>query len=129
MVLGSAFGKPGLTVDTHFGRLARRLGMTEETDPVKVEKAVGPSSSPRSGRTCRSGWSTTAVACATRAYLRAGVPGREMVPQLRSGETDPEEAEKLLAYELKPGREELLEKFRAGYTRRQLQAEGYPLSA
>ena len=41
VVLGNAFGLPGITVDTHFGRLARRLGWTEETDPVKVEHAVG----------------------------------------------------------------------------------------
>jgi endonuclease-3 len=32
-----AFGLPGLPVDTHVGRLARRLGMTEQDDPVKVE--------------------------------------------------------------------------------------------
>ncbi len=41
VVLGNAFGVPGITVDTHFGRLARRLGWTDETDPVKVEHAVG----------------------------------------------------------------------------------------
>lgn len=36
-VLGDAFGVPGVTVDTHVGRLARRLGLTRDTDPVKVE--------------------------------------------------------------------------------------------
>jgi endonuclease-3 len=41
VVLGNAFGIPGITVDTHFGRLARRFRWTEETDPVKVEHAVG----------------------------------------------------------------------------------------
>ncbi len=41
VVLGNAFGVPGITVDTHFGRLSRRLGFTEETDPVKAEHAVG----------------------------------------------------------------------------------------
>ena len=40
VVLGNAFGIPGLTVDTHFGRLVRRLGWTEETDPVKTEMAI-----------------------------------------------------------------------------------------
>ena len=40
VVLGNAFGIPGLTVDTHFGRLVRRLGWTEETDPVKTEHAI-----------------------------------------------------------------------------------------
>lgn len=37
VVLGNAFGVPGLTVDTHVGRLSRRLGWTEHTDPEKVE--------------------------------------------------------------------------------------------
>jgi endonuclease III len=41
VVLGDAFGIPGITVDTHFGRLARRFGWTEQTDPVKVEHEVG----------------------------------------------------------------------------------------
>jgi endonuclease-3 len=40
VVLGDAFGVPGITVDTHFGRLARRFGWTAETDPVKVEHEV-----------------------------------------------------------------------------------------
>ncbi len=35
-----AFGLPGLPVDTHVGRLARRLGLTKEHDPVKVEHAL-----------------------------------------------------------------------------------------
>ena len=37
VVRSVAFGLPGLPVDTHVGRLARRLAMTAETDPVKVE--------------------------------------------------------------------------------------------
>jgi endonuclease-3 len=41
VVRGNAFGLPGITVDTHFGRLARRFGWTTETDPVKVEHEVG----------------------------------------------------------------------------------------
>jgi endonuclease-3 len=41
VVLGNAFGVPGITVDTHFGRLVRRFGWTSETDPVKVETEVG----------------------------------------------------------------------------------------
>ncbi len=35
-----AFGLPGLPVDTHVGRLSRRLGLTKELDPVKVEHAL-----------------------------------------------------------------------------------------
>ena len=41
VILGNAFGIPGITVDTHFGRLTRRWRWTAETDPVKVEHAVG----------------------------------------------------------------------------------------
>jgi endonuclease-3 len=41
VILGNAFGTPGITVDTHFGRLVRRWQWTEQTDPVKVEHAVG----------------------------------------------------------------------------------------
>jgi endonuclease III len=40
VVLGNAFGIPGITVDTHFGRLARRWRWTTNTDPVKVEADV-----------------------------------------------------------------------------------------
>jgi len=40
VVLGNAFGVPGLTVDTHFGRLVRRFGWTDLEDPVKVEAVV-----------------------------------------------------------------------------------------
>lgn len=38
VVLGNAFGVPGITVDTHLGRVARRLGLTAQDDPVKVER-------------------------------------------------------------------------------------------
>lgn len=41
VVLGNAFGVPGITVDTHFGRLARRFGWTNQTDPDKLEAEVG----------------------------------------------------------------------------------------
>jgi endonuclease-3 len=41
VVLGDAFDIPGLTVDTHFGRLVRRWGWTRQDDPVKVEQEIG----------------------------------------------------------------------------------------
>ena len=41
VALGNAFGVPGITVDTHVGRLSRRFGWTTEDDPVKVEHEVG----------------------------------------------------------------------------------------
>ncbi|MFM8272924.1 MAG: endonuclease III [Gemmata sp.] len=40
VVRGHAFEAPGVNVDTHVGRLARRLGLTRHTDPVKVERAL-----------------------------------------------------------------------------------------
>ncbi|MPY78131.1 MAG: endonuclease III [Actinophytocola sp.] len=41
VVLGEAFGVPGITVDTHFARLVRRWGLTDLDDPVKIEHAIG----------------------------------------------------------------------------------------
>jgi endonuclease-3 len=40
VVLGNIYQTPGITVDTHVGRLSRRLGFTKHTDPVKVELAL-----------------------------------------------------------------------------------------
>lgn len=40
VVLGNAFDTPGITVDTHVGRLARRWAWTRETDPVKAEMEI-----------------------------------------------------------------------------------------
>ena len=40
VILGNAYGIPGLVVDTHVGRLSRRLGFTEASDPVKVEQEM-----------------------------------------------------------------------------------------
>ncbi|MFO0944467.1 MAG: endonuclease III [Planctomycetota bacterium] len=41
VVLGNAFDTPGITVDTHVGRLSRRMGLTKHEDPVKVETDLG----------------------------------------------------------------------------------------
>jgi endonuclease-3 len=46
VVLSVDFGTPGLPVDTHVGRLSRRLGLTEESDPDKVERELGALVSP-----------------------------------------------------------------------------------
>lgn len=130
VVLGSAFGKPGLTVDTHFGRLARRMGMTEEKDPVKVEYAVAELFEPKdwthlSQRLVYHGRRI----CHSRKPACGACPVAQLCPSYGTGETDPEEAKKLLKYEMAPGREELHQKYLAGYTRRQLRAEGYSLGA
>jgi endonuclease-3 len=42
VVLGNAFGVPGIVVDTHVTRLSRRLGFTKESDPVRIEFALMP---------------------------------------------------------------------------------------
>lgn len=130
VVLGNAFGEPGLTVDTHFGRLARRLGMTEQEDPVKVEHDVAALFEPRD-------WTMLSHrlifhgrrVCHSRRPACGACPIARWCPSFGAGETNPEAAKDLLKYELAPGREDLLEKMRAGYTRRQLRAEGYSLSA
>jgi endonuclease-3 len=41
VILGNAYDVPGITVDTHFSRLTQRWQWTTETDPVKIEHAVG----------------------------------------------------------------------------------------
>ena len=38
VILGNAFDVPGIPVDTHVGRLSRRMGLTDHDDPVKVER-------------------------------------------------------------------------------------------
>jgi endonuclease-3 len=43
VVLGNAFGlNEGIVVDTHVARLSKRLGLTRQTDPVKIERALMP---------------------------------------------------------------------------------------
>ena len=43
VILGNAFGKnEGIVVDTHVARLSHRLGLTRETDPVKIEQDLMP---------------------------------------------------------------------------------------
>ncbi|MBA4395473.1 MAG: endonuclease III [Desulfobacca sp.] len=42
VVLGNAYGIPGVVVDTHVGRISQRLGLTREKDPVKIEFALMP---------------------------------------------------------------------------------------
>ncbi|WP_435200430.1 endonuclease III [Janibacter sp. GS2] len=106
VVLGNAFGVPGITVDTHFGRLARRLGWTDEEDPVKVERAVGELF-PRAEWTMLShvlifhGRRT----CHARRPACGACPVTRWCPSYGAGETDPDKAARLLKYELAPGAE------------------------
>ena len=41
VIPGNIFGIPGIVVDTHMARVSRRLGLTKEEDPVKIERALG----------------------------------------------------------------------------------------
>lgn len=130
VVLGNAFGKPGITVDTHFGRLSRRLGFTDLEDPVKVEHAVAELFEPKdwtqlSHRLVYHGRRI----CHSQKPACGACPIADLCPAYGAGETDETKAAKLLKYEMAPGRERLHLRFLQGATRRQLRAEGYSLSA
>jgi endonuclease-3 len=106
VVLGNAFGVPGLTVDTHFGRLVRRFGWTQETDPVKVEAAVA-------ALLPRKDWTQASHVlifhgrrtCHAKRPACGACPVARLCPSYGVGETDPVKARTLLAYELAPGAE------------------------
>ncbi|MEV7776856.1 endonuclease III [Kitasatospora sp. NPDC088351] len=101
VVLGNAFGVPGITVDTHFGRLARRFGWTTDEDPVKVEAAVAEIFP-------KSEWTMLSHRvvfhgrriCHSRKPACGACPIAPLCPSYGEGETDPEKARKLLKYEL-----------------------------
>ncbi|MFN2319813.1 MAG: endonuclease III [Dermatophilaceae bacterium] len=103
VVLGNAFGVPGITVDTHFARLVRRFGWTDETDPVAIEHAVG-AIFPRKDWTMLShvlifhGRRT----CHARRPACGACPVARLCPAYGEGETDPDKAQRLLKYELAP---------------------------
>ncbi|WP_156725625.1 endonuclease III [Streptomyces apocyni] len=101
VVLGNAFGVPGVTVDTHFGRLVRRWKWTDEEDPEKVEALV-----------CeifpKSEWTMLSHrvvfhgrrVCHSRKPACGACPIAPLCPSYGEGETDPEKARKLLKYEM-----------------------------
>jgi endonuclease-3 len=100
VVLGNAFGVPGITVDTHFGRLVRRFGWTGETDPDKVEAAVATLVEKRSwtmlshhvvwhGRRC----------CHAKKPACGACPLARLCPSFGLGPVDPVQAAKLVTTE------------------------------
>ncbi|MER6346205.1 endonuclease III [Streptomyces sp. NPDC001595] len=100
VVLGNAFGHPGITVDTHFQRLVRRWQWTEEADPDKIEAAVG-ALFPRGDWTDLSHhviWHGRRI-CHARKPACGACPIAPLCPAYGEGETDPEKAKKLLKYE------------------------------
>ena len=100
VVLGNAFGIPGITVDTHVGRLARRFGWTDQTDPVKAEHEIGALFAKRDwtmlshhliwhGRRC----------CHARKPACGACPVARWCPAYGEGPTDPAVAALLLRTE------------------------------
>lgn len=100
VVLGNAFDVPGITVDTHVGRIARRLGWTTNTDPVKVEYDLMDLFEPKDwvmlnhrliffGRRI----------CHSRKPACGACPVAKLCPSFGEGPTNKEEATKLLKME------------------------------
>jgi endonuclease-3 len=97
VVLGNAFGVPGITVDTHFGRLARRFAWTSEEDPVKVELEVG-------ALIPKSEWTMLSHRlifhgrrrCFARRPACGACPVAHLCPSYGIGEIDPVKAAKLV---------------------------------
>lgn len=100
VVLGNAFGRPGITVDTHFQRLVRRWQWTEQTEPDKIEAAVG-------ALFPKTEWTMLSHhvifhgrrICHARKPACGACPIAPLCPAYGEGETDPEKARKLLKYE------------------------------
>jgi endonuclease III len=97
VVLGNAFGIPGITVDTHVGRLSRRFGWTTQHDPTKVEVDIAALFPKRNwtqlcqnmiwhGRRC----------CHARNPACGACPVARWCPSYGEGETDPVQAAKLI---------------------------------
>jgi endonuclease III len=100
VVLGNGFGVPGISVDTHFGRLVRRWKLTAQQDPEKVEAEIC-TLFPKSEWTA---FSHRVIfhgrrICHARRPACGACPIASLCPAYGEGETDPEKARKLLKYE------------------------------
>jgi endonuclease-3 len=116
VILGNAFGVPGITVDTHFGRLTRRWKWTDQEDPVKVEHEIGRLI-PRRDWTMLSHWVIfhgRRVCHARKPACGACLLFRDC-PSYGAGPTDPEAAAKLVKGVEAEGLIELAERTRDGY--------------
>jgi endonuclease-3 len=97
VVLGNAFGVPGITVDTHVGRLVRRFGWTVETDPDKVEAEIGT-------LVVRKDWTMLSHhvvwhgrrCCHAKKPACGACPLARLCPSFGEGPTDPVEAAALV---------------------------------
>jgi len=97
VVLGNAFGVPGITVDTHFGRLVRRFGWTTQTEPEKVEAEIATLFPPKD-------WTQLSHnliwhgrrRCHARNPACGACPVARWCPSYGEGETNPTKAAKLV---------------------------------
>ena len=105
VVLGNAFGVPGITVDTHVGRLSRRFGWTGHLDPVKVEADLADLFEPRD-------WTMLSHrlifhgrrVCFARRPACGACPVARLCPSYGVGEADPQRAAKLVKTPADPAR-------------------------
>ena len=97
VVLGHAFDIPGITVDTHFGRLARRFNWTKSLDPKVVEIEVGKLIPQKEWTKLsqRMIWHGRRV-CFARKPACGACPLAKLCPSFGIGETDPIKAAKLV---------------------------------
>jgi endonuclease-3 len=100
VVLGHAFGIPGITVDTHFGRLSRRFGWTKLTDPVKVEFEVANLIPEKewTNLSQRMIWHGRRV-CHSRKPACGACSLAKLCPSFGIGETDPIKSKRLVKTE------------------------------
>lgn len=97
VVLGDAFGVPGITVDTHVGRLARRWGWTTSEDPVRIEQEIGLLVE-------RKEWTLLSHrvifhgrrVCFARRPACGACPVASLCPSYGTGETDPQVAQAMV---------------------------------
>jgi len=97
VVLGHAFGIPGITVDTHFGRLSRRFHWSYEEDPVKVERDVAALIPQKewTNLSQRMIWHGRRI-CHSRKPACGACPVAKICPSVGIGEMDPERARVLV---------------------------------
>jgi endonuclease-3 len=97
VVLGNGFGIPGITVDTHFRRLVQRFGWTAETDPDRIEAAVGALFPPKDWtQLCHNVIWHGRRRCHARNPACGACPVARLCPAYGEGETDPIKAAKLV---------------------------------
>ena len=100
VVLGHAFGIPGITVDTHFGRLSRRFGWSKQNNPVKVEFEVGELIPEKewTNLSQRMIWHGRRV-CHSRKPACGACALAKLCPSYGIGEVDPDKAKRMVKVE------------------------------